>query len=220
MPAFSLPPLNRRLLPADSPADVAEVLGPRHPLTRACELQIAVTRQLAALGAVAAISGGAALLSRALRAQSLSLVALGFMPALGIVLVVPQGRVRSQAALLVLKGLEGVPLALVAEERERLLSAASRERLACRFEVCVRERARPTWVDAAPAWLRRHPRLAHAVRPELLHVAELVRAPRQHAQGIAFAEAVLAQGVLIAADRDEALLRGELRRVIEMLSRP
>jgi hypothetical protein len=114
-------------------------------------------------------------------------------------------------------GRETVPLRVVARERDRLLGARSRHRLADRFEYYARAVSEPP----CSRWGAPNPfadiLVARAVRRELLMVAALIRRGNRCACGIACAEQLLRQGFLITHGGDEALLREELRRVIEQL---
>lgn len=125
-------------------------------------------------------------------------------------------RLRAGAESLISEGRGGLPLPLLARQRERLLDPRTRERLACSFEDLVHTATRWHKILRAspPVW---SVQLVRELASDLSAIAALLRADATDARGVVLAKRLLLDGSspLYGAAADE--LRVALRQIADAL---
>jgi hypothetical protein len=133
-------------------------------------------------------------------------------------ILITRGVIRERVQTLIVAGAERVPLRLIADERQRLLSQSERERLALSLESALH--AAQHWNEILPS-----ARPPHGVRclrftdRQIHEIVSLLRSGTNEARGVALTARFLADGCHSALySGDVALLREELNRIRYLLA--
>jgi hypothetical protein len=205
------PHLAGRARPA-SGALAAQLLGPDHPVVQASDLLQRITRQslvVAAVlaGAIAAFIAGRAwawtlILGAGIVLSILALLAAGF-----------QQCNRDHAIDLILNGCQNFPIEAIQDQRQRLLSARTRLRLARSLMQTVEELSQRARCQGRGSAAIFHPRTVADAIDDLLEVAHALATEEVSVHGVARAERLITEGASPLYGHDVIALRAELRRI-------
>jgi hypothetical protein len=136
---------------------------------------------------------------------------------LTLLLAAYRQRERECAIGLVLDGRERIPIAAVERQRRRLLSDRTRQGLAASLEekVCQASDRRALRARVTPVPFDRV--VVLTVASEIAEVIRLLRSPCACARGVARAECLVELALSPLYGRDVDALRGEVRRVRDLL---
>ena len=186
-----------------------------HPLVRATEAVGYTGRQCvyvaaAPIGSVIALSEGRRW------AATLACSAAAVLLLLGVLLAAHLQAQRDRAIELVLEGREGLRIAAVQRQRQRLLAERTRQALASRLaDVLELASAGRKFSLLAPPLFE--PRIVRTVASELGDVIESLRSQETSACGVARAERLVERAVSPLYGQEAEALREELCRVRELL---
>jgi len=195
----------------------SSVFGPRHPLTRALMYRRCFAWQGLVASIPLALGVAGAVMHDADAPAVLAAAGVVQLVLLAGVLLARQ-LVRERVQTLIADGAEDVPLRVIADERQRLLTRKERESLARSLERALHSAQH--WQEILPA-----SRPPHGVRclrftaREVREVASLLRAGPSEARGVALTAQLLAGGygsALYAGD--VVLLREALNQIRYLLA--
>ena len=193
------------------------VLGPDHPLTRAVDGLESVGRQSRAVGAV--LLGSLIDFTQGVAwAAAAALSAVIVLVGLAIGAAAFAQRRRDRALDLIIEGHEGVPVAAVQRERQRLRAPRTQRLLAGAIDGMVDQALNPPKILGRGARPLFEIAVVALVAEDLRAISRLLRAEHASVRGVALAERLLSDGTS-ALYRDQAdALRGELDRVHDQMT--
>lgn len=196
---------------------MSDVLGPGHPLTRACFALDHAVRQVTVIAALLGGSLGATLAGAAWArsvAVAAGLVLLGTAAVAGL----RAQRRRDLALDIVITGPERLPLAVIQRQHRRLSSQRTRGSLARTLESMVQETLHRAWTLPLSSRPRLYAPLIMAVQDDLRELAALLRSGTVGVRGVALCERIVTMGTSPLYGRDLAPLRTELLRARFLLA--
>lgn len=188
------------------------VLGPTHPLTRATDAVLLLSRQW---WICAAIVAGAliAQLEHHPWAVTVAVSAGLVLLTLTVVILALRQRVRDEAIHLIADGREALPITVVQRQRQLLLRRRTTAALARALETMLRQALRPPRIMTRGSRPLFSARVIASVVPDLLAVISLLQTEQTRARGIAMTERLLAHGDSPLYAREARILGDELHRI-------
>lgn len=196
---------------------MSDLLGPGHPLTRACIAFDAAITQMLVVAAVLGASLGPAL-ARVPWARSVAVAAAAVLVGAGVRVALRAQTRRDRAIDVVIAGLERMPFSVVERQRRRLASRRTRHGLARTLESMIEETLCRPWTLPLSSRPLLHAPLIAAAQDDLREMAALLRSASVTARGVALCERIVTMGGSPLYGRDLAHLRTELGRARFLLA--